>query len=272
MSFVTVGAVITIGAGVAKAVSSGMEAKKRKQEAAESKADFEKMKSQFASLDTSNPYTDMENVYEDLTVDKQASDFKKDMFMGNQANVLDAVKQTGNFTAGNIQALVGAGAVAGREASADIAQQERANQMAERGEAGRLQNLERQGEIMSRDMERNKVSTLMGMDRQDYMREEALSAQANQAMWAGIGGVGSALMGGALSGLGGGGGGGARRGGGGNVGGYDQYGAKSWERGDNPNAPYVGLSGPSQMGPRDNFTGPGGYQYRDNNLAGWWNR
>ena len=65
--------------------------------------------------------------------------------------------------------------------------------MAERQEASRLQGMERQGEMMSRDMERNKVNTLMGMASDERNLQTQQGAAANEQMYAGMGQIASGL-------------------------------------------------------------------------------
>ena len=65
--------------------------------------------------------------------------------------------------------------------------------------AANLQDKERQGEIWSRDAERDKQSTLLGMSQQEVAAYREQAAAANQAKWDAIAGgvtaVGSILKG-----------------------------------------------------------------------------
>jgi hypothetical protein len=98
----------------------------------------------------------------------------------------------GSGIAALAQSLAGQQSQNLRRASVDIGRQEQANQMAERQQAGNLQLYERKGELISRDAEKDKVSTLMGMAQQR-------SAAANQAKQAAtdaiVGGIGSTVGG-----------------------------------------------------------------------------
>ena len=103
------------------------------------------------------------------------------MAQQQQANVLDAMSQGGGFNAGNIQALVGAGQQAAAATSADIGRQEAANQAAKAQMAGQIQSMERQGEVYSRGLERDKVGTLLGMAQQETAAYRDKAAAAQQA-------------------------------------------------------------------------------------------
>ena len=74
--------------------------------------------------------------------------------------------------------------------------------MKERAEAGAIQKAERQGDIMARNMEAEKVDTLMRMSGQDVAAQTQAVAAADQKMWSGItgaagsiGGIGEAMGG-----------------------------------------------------------------------------
>ena len=84
------------------------------------------------------------------------------------------------------QAMANQGALDAQRASADIARQESANQQAQAQEASRLQGMERQGEVMSREMERAKVTGLLGMSQSEMQQAEAKRAAARQQIMSGI--------------------------------------------------------------------------------------
>ena len=96
--------------------------------------------------------------------------------------------------------------------------------MAERKEAANIQSKEREGDIMSRQMEADKTKALMGMAADEYSSAQQAVAQADQKMWSGITSAAGAAAGGisnagGLSNMFGGGAGGGNIGGG--VGGFD---------------------------------------------------
>ena len=188
MAFAIVGAVVGAGSAAYKIIDGVKKAKDAKAEAAEAKKEYERNKEMFAGLDTSNPYANMENTMEDLTVNKQAAEFQKQQQMQQQANILDQMKGAagGSGIAALAQAMANQGALDAQKASADIARQESANQQAQASEASRLQGMERQGEVMSREMEKSKVTGLLGMSQPEMQQAEAKRAAANEQIMSGI--------------------------------------------------------------------------------------
>ena len=68
MSFVVVAAVgagVAATAGLTKAITGGVQARKARIQKEKEMAELEEYKRQFAGLDTSNPFENMENVFED---------------------------------------------------------------------------------------------------------------------------------------------------------------------------------------------------------------
>jgi hypothetical protein len=110
-----------------------------------------KMENPYAGV--KNPYANMENVYEDQTVDLKAAEFAKQQSQQSAANIMQDLKGAagGSGVAGLAQVLANQGAKQAQQASADIGRQEQANQARARGEAGRLQQLDVEGE-QKRDM------------------------------------------------------------------------------------------------------------------------
>lgn len=195
MAFAIVGAVVGAASAAHKITTGIRDAKAAKEEAATAKKDYERNKEMFAGLDTSNPYANMENTMEDLTVNKQAAEFQKQQQMQQQANILDQMKGAagGSGIAALAQAMANQGSLDAQKASADIARQESANQQAQASEASRLQSMERQGEIMSRKMEKSKVTGLLGMSREEMAKAEADRAAAQERIMSGVTeGVGAA--------------------------------------------------------------------------------
>lgn len=163
--------------------------KARRAEERSAQGEYDQYKAQLESRDTSNPYANMENVYEDLTVNTQAADFAAQQQAQGQANIMDQFSGAagGSGIAALAQAMAGQQAVNAQRASVDIGQQERANLMAERGMAGQLQAQEREGELMSRQMEQAKTNTLLGMAQGRLGAAKEARAQAKQAVIGGIG-------------------------------------------------------------------------------------
>lgn len=185
--------------------------RKRKKEARAAAADLAKRKSQYEMLDTSNVYQNMENTMEDLTVNQGAAQFQAEQEQQGLSNIMGNMQGAagGSGIAALAQSLAGQQSQNLRRASVDIGKQEQANQMAERQQAGNLQLYERKGELISRDAEKDKVSTLMGMAQQRSAAANQAKQDATNAIVGGIGnvagGVASAL--GGTPGMGGSGGG-----------------------------------------------------------------
>ena len=215
MSFLLVGAAaISVGTGVAKAIG-GHKAKKRAEEKAEkARQEMEARKEEYAGLDTSNPYADYqnmmaENVYEDMTVNQQQAEFEREQQEQQRANIMQGLQGAagGSGIAALAQQMANQGSLQARQAAASIGAQEASQQeLKAKGELivqeGEQKAMEKrvEGEIMSRDMERNKVMTLMGMSQQEMAAHNQAAADAERQKWEGItsAGIGaaSALTGG----------------------------------------------------------------------------
>jgi hypothetical protein len=198
MSFLMVGAAaISVGTGVAKAIGGAKEKKKAMAEAKKAQAEMDAQKDAFSKLDTSNPYANMENTMEDLTVNTQQAEFEAQQNQQNQANILSSMKGAagGSGIAALAQTMANQGQLSAQKASASIGQQEATNQKAAAAQAGQNQQMERQGEVMSRNMERDKVSTLLGMAQGEKQAAEEKKAAANEQMMSGISSAASGIVG-----------------------------------------------------------------------------
>lgn len=180
--------------GLTSIASGIIGSRKRKKEARAAARELAKRKSQYEMLDTSNVYQNMQNVMEDLTVNQQAAQFQAEQEQQGLSNIMGQMQGAagGSGIAALAQSLAGQQSQNLRRASADIGRQEQANQMAERQQAGNLQLYERKGELISRDAERDKVSTLMGMAQQ---RSAAANQARQDATNAIVGGIGSTVGG-----------------------------------------------------------------------------
>lgn len=190
MSFTVaaVAGVVSAGVGVAKAIQGGVQAKKAKEDAKKAKIELEKNKSMFSNLDTSNPYQNLENTMEDLTVNKQAAEFQKEQSMQNQANIMQQMRGAagGSGIAALAQSMAQQGSMDAQKASAGIGQQEAANQKAERTMAGSIQMKEREGDMLSRNMQFGKVSSMMGMSAGELVGAQQRQQAGQEAMMEGI--------------------------------------------------------------------------------------
>jgi len=144
-----------------------------------------KMKNPYAGV--KNPYADMENVYEDQTVNLKQAEFEREQSQQNMANIMQTMQGAagGSGVAGLAQVLANQGVKQAQQASASIGQQEQANQARARAEAGRLQQLDVEGEqkrdLMEREGER--MVEKFNLDKQDKMLEMAMARKgaADQA-------------------------------------------------------------------------------------------
>ena len=203
MSFAMVGAAaVSATAGMVKAITGAVQAKKAREEKKREQAELQQYKEQFAQLDTSNPFANMENVFEDLTVNQQQAEFTKQQQQQSQANILQQTRGAAGASgiAALAQTLSRQGAVDAQQAAVSIGEQERANQLMKQQEAGKIQTQEIQGDIMQREAEASKLKTLMGMQAADAEAAARDEMMAKQAMYEGIGGVAEAGMG-AVGGL-----------------------------------------------------------------------
>ena len=214
MSFLIAAAVVTVGAGVAKMVSAKKARKEAEKKAKAAKAEMDKRKAEYEQLDMSNPYADFqnqmaENVYEDLTVNQQQAEFERAQQEQQRANIMDRLSGAagGSGIAALAQQMANQGSLQARQAAASIGQQEAANQklqaqgelIVQRGEQA-AQEKRVQGDIMSRQWEKERIQTLMGMGQQETAAHNLAAAQARAQQteaWGDIAsGVGSATTGG----------------------------------------------------------------------------
>ena len=184
----------------------GRKARRREQTAA--RKEYRAARSRYEALDTSNLAANIqnpfaENVYEDLTVNQQAAQFQAQQAAQSRANILQQLRGSagGSGIAGLAQALANQASVAAQQASASIAQQESVNErlraqgelQVQKGEMlteqQRLAGAER-----SRALESRKTSTLFGMAQQRRAAADQAVAQANAALYSGIGQLGTSLL------------------------------------------------------------------------------
>ena len=170
-----------LGDGIGRLLSAPGAKRRAAEEQGLADTEFSGAKSDYLNMDFSNPYANMENTAEDLTVNQQAADLAKQQFQQSQSNILGSVQQGGNFNAGNIQALVGAGQQASAATSADIGRQESANQAATASQAASNQTRERMGQAGMDEAKRGQTETLFGMAQQRKGAADSATAEA-QAM------------------------------------------------------------------------------------------
>ena len=143
-----------------------------------------KQKQEYKNFEFKNPYAGlqnyyegMENVFEDMTVSTQAADFQMERGDQQRANIMQNLRGAagGSGIASLAQSLANQGVLQAGQVSANIAQQERQNQIMMAKGANQIQNLERQGmsaadmamrggEAMVQQAEMSRQSTLLGVE------------------------------------------------------------------------------------------------------------
>tara|TARA_Y100001937_G_scaffold50385_2_gene70063 strand:- start:7552 stop:8199 length:648 start_codon:yes stop_codon:yes gene_type:complete len=183
------GAVAKIGIGLAGR-------KKKKDALKKAQGAYDMQRQAFENMDTSNLYMDQENVYEDMTVNTQQADFAKAQAMQSQANIMDQFGQAagGSGIAALAQAMAGQSAQQAQQASLDIGQQERANQMSERNMAATIQQNQISGEYDKRQNELGKIDTMMQLTGQDLQAAQAEKSASDQMLLSGIGDAAGQLV------------------------------------------------------------------------------
>ena len=201
MSFILVGVAVAAGATQIAMAKQGSNKRKAEQKAAQK--ELSEMKSKYANLDTSNPYLNMENTMEDLTVNTQQADFMAQQNQQNQANIMANMQGAagGSGIAGLAQAMANQGAQQAQQASASIGQQEASNQIRQATQAGHIQNMERKGEIWSRNKEQEKIETMYGMAQQRKGAADAAIQREKDQVSAGVGTIAGGVGGGINKGM-----------------------------------------------------------------------
>ena len=128
-----------------------------------------------------NVYGGMENVFEDLRVSTQAADFQAEQGAQQRADILGQLRGAAGTSgiAGLAQSMANQGQLQARQISAQLAQQEVANERARATGAARIQQLEISGDTMVQEAQTGRQATILGMQ-----QGQAAGANANyqQAM------------------------------------------------------------------------------------------
>ena len=133
---------------------------------------------------------------EDLTVNQQQADFERQAFQQTQANIMENLRGAagGSGIASLAQSLAQQGQIAAQRQSASIGAQEAANQRQAAAQASQIQQLERKGELLSREQQTDQAETLMGLQLQKIGGTSERLAQARAAkMNAVSSGIGAGL-------------------------------------------------------------------------------
>ena len=180
--------------GIIGAVGSLFGRRRRRQEQRDARKNLEQAKKAFESIEYKNPYADLqnpyaENIYEDMTVDTQAADYLKEQQQQSQANILSNLKGVagGSGVASLAQQMSNISAGQAKQASMQIAQQERANQQLRlQGEQikqkaqGQVDVAKIEGEKGRQKQEQARIGALygLGIDRMDAADTARQTARA----------------------------------------------------------------------------------------------
>lgn len=178
--------------GLFNIATSFIGAGERKREQKQAQRDFNLAQAAFRNQDTSNVFANMQNTMEDLTVNTQAADMAFQQQQQGIANTMTALGGAagGSGIAAMAQAMAGQQAQNMQQASADIARQEQANQMAAAQQAAQIQSQQASGELYSRQAEGRIIDQEFGMSMErKTAADQAIEAARRQR----IGGVGSFL-------------------------------------------------------------------------------
>lgn len=200
MSFIAVGIGLAVAGSAVGAISAGKAKRQAERKEAAATEEMNRLENVYSQLDTSNPYADMENTMEDITINQRQFDLQKQQAQQQQEQVLEGTREAaGSSGVGAVaSALASQGKLASKHASSTIGMQESENQAKERTMAANLQTKEREGDIMSREWEKDKQGTLLGMSQQEVAAYREQANAAEQAKWDAISGgfesVGSMLV------------------------------------------------------------------------------
>ena len=170
----------------------------------------------YRDIKFTNPYADMENPYEDLQVATGAAEFQAQQAAQQRANILNQFRGAagGSGIAGLAQTMANQGQLQTRQISANLQQQEMANEMARAKGTGALDMAERGGEAMVQEAVTGRQATILGMQygqaagankgyQQSLLNQRYANIAANQMIMSSmktLGGVAEGMEGGADAG------------------------------------------------------------------------
>jgi len=193
-TFAVVALVGSVAMGAGKMIKGGIDKRnaRKRQEAAKDQMD--KQMEEYMNQEVKNPYEGMENTMEDLTVDTQAAEFAAQKSEQARADVMDSMAGAAGSSgiAALAQTMANQASQEAQAASASIATQEKANQEAERKEAGNIQDKKIQGDIMVQNVKDQKMGTKIGMSQAEVQAEGQAMAQADALTASGMSDIGSA--------------------------------------------------------------------------------
>jgi hypothetical protein len=184
--------------GIAGGIIGG---KKRRSEQKTAQGLYDSDMAGYRNLDTSNPYANMENTMEDLTVNTQQADFAAQQQNQGLGNIMGSMNQAagGSGIAALAQSLANQQSQNLQTASVSIGRQEQANQTLAATQAGKIQMAERDGDVLSREMQREQSETELGMSQVRLGAANQARTDATQALVQGIGQVGGGVASAAMT-------------------------------------------------------------------------
>lgn len=203
MSSSQMGAIGDMAGGVASVISGVTGGGKRRAEQAAAESEYNTFKNRFDNLSTANVYSNLNNPYEDLTVNKQQANFVAQQQQQGLANTMRSLQGAagGSGIAALAQAMSNQQGQNLQQASASIGQQESANQRLRAQGAMQTQMAERQGELISNQMEAQKTAAQLGRSDERLREANLAREQATKALVGGVAQLGMGVASGGAAGM-----------------------------------------------------------------------
>lgn len=174
--------------GVVKAVGSLFGGGKRRREERAAQKAMDMRRKEYESFQFQNPAANMTNPFEDLRTNTQAADFVAQQQQQALAGTLAGLKGTAGSSgiAALAQSLASQQSRNLQAASASIAQQEQANQMARAKGQMALERAQAAGQQYVEGQQLRRTQTLLGMEQQRLGMAKRARAQAKSDLIGGI--------------------------------------------------------------------------------------
>lgn len=171
-----IGGVVGIIQGIRQSRLAKKQADRARRQMKKERQKLREYENIYKNLDTSNPYMNMENTMEDLTINQKEAEFRRQQFEQSQSNIMEGLRDAagGSGIGALAQSLAQQGQLQAQKSAATVGEQEARNNLLAAQEAGRIQQLERQGDMMSRQMQFGLLESQMGMTLQEIAMERGL--------------------------------------------------------------------------------------------------
>lgn len=148
-------------------------------------------KQQYREFEFTNPFSDMENPFEDITVSQESARFQMEQGTQQRANIMDRMSGAAGSSgiAGLAQSLANQGTFQARQVSADISQQEVANQQLAAKGASQVDMMQRQGDAAVQQAEFGKESTMYAAELAELAGTRGAMQGAYGNQMAGLGAI-----------------------------------------------------------------------------------